>query len=154
MLGANTSFRTARAFQSELEKNGAYSNASTSVYDVTYEIECASFEADRVLDLLVRGLENPVFKKSEFKAEFGNVEAYNMVTPKPVNIFKLSPPATRDFADPAKLARHGPFDWNKYTPIIVEENNGILTIQDGMTRVENARRAGITELPAYVFPRR
>jgi len=29
-----------------------------------------------------------------------------------------------------------------------------LTIQDGMTRVENARRAGITELPAYVFPRR
>lgn len=73
MLGANTRFKTARAFQSELEKNGAYSNASTSVYDVTYELECAGFEADRVIELLVRGLEKPVFKKSEFKAEFGNV---------------------------------------------------------------------------------
>jgi zinc protease len=73
MLGANAGFKTARAFQSELEKNGAYSNASTSVYDVTYELECAGFEADRVIELLVRGLEKPVFKKSEFKAEFGNV---------------------------------------------------------------------------------
>ena len=73
MLGANSYFKTARAFQSELEKNGAYSNASTSVYDITYELECASFEADRVIELLVRGLEQPVFKKSEFKAEFGNV---------------------------------------------------------------------------------
>jgi len=73
MLGANTDFKTARAFQSELEKNGAYSNASTSVYDVTYELECAAFEADRVIELLVRALEKPIFKKSEFKAEFGNV---------------------------------------------------------------------------------
>ncbi len=73
MLGANSSYKTSRAFQSELEKNGAYSNASTSVYDITYEIECASFEADRVIGLLVRALEKPVFNKSEFKAEFGNV---------------------------------------------------------------------------------
>lgn len=88
------------------------------------------------------------------KAEFGNVEAFNMVTPKPVSLSRLNPPTTRPFADPGKLARHGEFDWNKYTPIIVEERNGILTIQDGMTRFENARRAGITELPAYVFPSR
>lgn len=73
MLGANSEFKTARAFQSELEKNGAYSNASTSVYDVTYELECAAFEADRVIELMVRALEKPVFKASEFKAEFGNV---------------------------------------------------------------------------------
>lgn len=73
MLGANAKFKTARSFQQELEKNGAYSNASTSVYDVTYELECAAFEADRVLEMLVRALEKPVFKKSEFKAEFGNV---------------------------------------------------------------------------------
>lgn len=73
MLGANAHFKTAREFQQELEKNGAYSNASTSVYDVTYELECAGFEADRVIELLVRGLEQPVFKKNEFKAEFGNV---------------------------------------------------------------------------------
>jgi len=88
------------------------------------------------------------------KAEFGNVEAFNMVTPKPVSLSRLNAPTTKPFADPGKLARHGEFDWNKYTPIIVEERNGILTIQDGMTRFENARRAGITELPAYVFPSR
>ena len=73
MLGANKKFKTARGFQAELEKNGAYSNASTSVYDVTYEVECAAFEAERVLDLLVTGLSTPIFKPTEFKAEFGNV---------------------------------------------------------------------------------
>lgn len=71
-----------------------------------------------------------------------------------VDVSKLSPPSTRDVADPAKLARHGPFDWNKYTPIIVEQDGARLIVQDGMTRVENARRAGITQLPAYVFPKR
>ena len=73
MLGANGSFKTARAFQAELEKNGAYSNASTSAYDVNYEVECAAFEADRVIKLLIGAIESPIFKPSEFKAEFGNV---------------------------------------------------------------------------------
>lgn len=73
MLGANGRFKTARSFQAELEKNGAYSNASTSAYDVNYEVECAAFEADRVLGLLIGALESPIFKPSEFKAEFGNV---------------------------------------------------------------------------------
>lgn len=71
-----------------------------------------------------------------------------------VEISKLAPPVTRDFADPMKLLRHGPFDWNKYTPIIVEQDGATMTIQDGMTRVENARRAGIGKLPAYVFIKR
>ncbi len=88
------------------------------------------------------------------KVEFGNIEAFNIVTPQPVSLSRLNAPLTRLFADPGKLARHGEFDWNKYTPILVEERNGILTIQDGMTRFENARQAGITELPAYVFPSR
>lgn len=43
------------------------------------------------------------------------------------------------------------FDWKKYTPIVVEKYGGMLIIQDGMTRVEAARRAGITTLPAFVF---
>ena len=70
-----------------------------------------------------------------------------------VELSKLSPSATRPFADPAKLQRMGPFDWNKYTPIIVESDGESIIIQDGMTRVEAARRAGITKLPAYVFPK-
>ena len=73
MLGANWRFKTARLFQAELEKNGAYCNASTNVYDITYELECASFEADRVLQLLVEALSTPVFNDTEFKAEYGNV---------------------------------------------------------------------------------
>lgn len=71
-----------------------------------------------------------------------------------VELSRLTPPSSRQVADPVKLARHGPFDWNKYTPIIVEQVGSRLIIQDGMTRVENARRAGIAELPAYVFPNR
>lgn len=45
----------------------------------------------------------------------------------------------------------GSFDWGKYCPIIVEKNGRELTIQDGLTRVEAARRAGIARLPAYIF---
>jgi hypothetical protein len=69
-----------------------------------------------------------------------------------VEIAKLEPPPTRPYADPAKVARLGPFDWTKYRPIEVEKYGSRLIIQSGMTRVEIARRAGITRLPAYVFP--
>jgi hypothetical protein len=68
-----------------------------------------------------------------------------------VEIASLCPPVTRPFPHPGKLQRMGRFDWNKYTPIIVENDGATLTIQDGMTRVEAARQAGITTLPAYVF---
>lgn len=73
MLGVNSQYKSSRQFQAELEKNGAYSNASTSVYDITYELECAAFESQRVMKLMVDALQAPVFKESEFKAEFGNV---------------------------------------------------------------------------------
>lgn len=73
MLGANAGFETSRDFQAALEKNGAYSNASTSAYDITYEIESAHFDTERVLQLLTGALQKPVFKANEFKAEFGNV---------------------------------------------------------------------------------
>ncbi len=73
MLGANGDFATSREFQATLEKNGAYSNASTSVYDITYEIESAHFDTERVLDLLIGAMQKPIFKANEFKAEFGNV---------------------------------------------------------------------------------
>ncbi len=68
-----------------------------------------------------------------------------------VDLSMLSAPPTRPFADSNKLVRLGEFDWNKYTPIIVEQDGANQVIQDGMTRVEAARRAGITRLPAYVF---
>lgn len=73
LLGANERIPRARDFQAELEKNGAYSNASTSVYDINYEAECADFEWDRVLDLMLVAITKPLFLREEFKAEYGNV---------------------------------------------------------------------------------
>jgi len=74
LLGANELIPKARDFQAELEKNGAYSNATTSVYDINYEAECADFEWDRVLGLLVVAITKPLFLKEEYKAEYGNVQ--------------------------------------------------------------------------------
>jgi predicted Zn-dependent peptidase len=74
LLGANEQIPRARDFQAELEKNGAYSNASTGVYDITYEAECADFEWDRILNLLLVAITKPLFLRDEFTAEYGNVE--------------------------------------------------------------------------------
>lgn len=73
LLGANERIPRARDFQAELEKNGAYSNASTSVYDINYEAECADFEWERVLDLMLVAITKPLFLREEFRAEYGNV---------------------------------------------------------------------------------
>lgn len=74
LLGANELIPKARDFQAELEKNGAYSNATTGVYDINYEAECADFEWDRVLGLLLIAISKPLFLEEEFNAEFGNVQ--------------------------------------------------------------------------------
>jgi predicted Zn-dependent peptidase len=74
LLGANELIPKARDFHAELEKNGAYSNASTGVYDITYEAECAEFEWERVLELILLAISKPLFLKEEFDAEFGNVQ--------------------------------------------------------------------------------
>ena len=73
LLGANDMFPRARDFQAEVEKNGAYSNASTDVYDIIYETECADFEWQRVFDLLLVAISAPLFLQEEYDAEFGNV---------------------------------------------------------------------------------
>lgn len=73
LLGANQMIPKARAFQAEFEKNGAYSNASTGSYDITYEAECADFEWDRVLGLLTVAITKPLFLADEFESEFGIV---------------------------------------------------------------------------------
>lgn len=73
LLGANKRTPKARVFQEEFEKNGAYCNASTGAYDITYEAECADFEWDRILDLLGTAITKPLFLEEEFTSEFGNV---------------------------------------------------------------------------------
>lgn len=73
LLGANEFIPKARAFQAEFEKNGAANNASTGLYYITYEAECADFEWQRVLELMLVAITKPLFLKEEFKAEYGNV---------------------------------------------------------------------------------
>lgn len=73
LLGANEQIPKARAFQAEFEKNGAYNNASTGTYDISYEAECADFEWNRILRLLLMAITKPLFLAEEFTAEFGNV---------------------------------------------------------------------------------
>lgn len=73
LLGANELIPKARVFQAEFEKNGAYCNASTGTYDIVYEAECADFEWERVLELLLVAITKPMFLAEEFEAEFGNV---------------------------------------------------------------------------------
>jgi predicted Zn-dependent peptidase len=73
LLGANKLHPKARIFQAEFEKNGAYNNASTGVYDITYEAECAAFEWERILDLMMLSISDPLFLDEEFDAEMGNV---------------------------------------------------------------------------------
>lgn len=73
LLGANKQHPKARIFQAEFEKNGAYNNASTSAYDIIYEAECADFEWERILDLTLTAISQPLFLEEEFEAEFGNV---------------------------------------------------------------------------------
>lgn len=73
LLGANKRFPKSRVFQAEFEKNGAYNNASTGVYDITYEAECADFEWERIFDLMIHSISDPLFLDEEFEAEMGNV---------------------------------------------------------------------------------
>jgi predicted Zn-dependent peptidase len=74
LLGANQFIPKARAFQAEFEKNGAGNNASTGLYHITYEAECADFEWQRILELMLIAISKPLFLKDEFVAEFGNVK--------------------------------------------------------------------------------
>lgn len=78
VLGANQKFTNGRVFNAELEKNGAYANAHTGQIDLSYELECADFEWERVFDLLELAITEPIFPRREFNAEIGNVrEEFN-----------------------------------------------------------------------------
>ena len=79
------------------------------------------------------------------------VLVHNACIEKVIDIRFLKHSLARDFADPVKLEIMGAFDWSKYKPIeLIQEIDG-LRVQDGMTRIEAALRAGITKLPAKIF---
>lgn len=74
VLGANQKIRSARAFNAELQKNGAYANATTGRVFMTYDALCPVFEWERVFELLEDAITRPLFKEEEYTAEWGNVE--------------------------------------------------------------------------------
>lgn len=73
LCGANQAFKKARLFEAEVKRNGAYSNAYTNTYNVGYVGECADFEWDRMLRLMMLSISRPLFLQEEFTAEVGNV---------------------------------------------------------------------------------
>lgn len=73
VLGANGRYKSSADFSREFDKNGAYSNASTGTYHMSYIAECADFESERILDLLCVAIESPLFLDKEFDAEKANV---------------------------------------------------------------------------------
>lgn len=73
ILGANEDFPDTQAFQAEIHKHGAYTNAYTSYYNINYVGEVADFEWQRVLRLQTTAVAKPLFLDAEFQAEIGNI---------------------------------------------------------------------------------
>ncbi len=73
VLGANKKYKKSIDFSKEFCKNGAFNNAYTGTYHMSYTADCADFEAERILDLLCIAIEAPLFLESEFESEHANV---------------------------------------------------------------------------------
>lgn len=74
-FGANNGYASAHEFDMEFTRNGAYHNAWTSDTAMCYVAECADFEWDRILELQRSTICDPLFLRSEFRGEFGNVKS-------------------------------------------------------------------------------
>lgn len=74
MFGANKSYPDTLLFNQELEKNGAYANASTDYWDIEYFVECADFEWQRVIELFSISLTEPLLGQDQLLSEIGNVQ--------------------------------------------------------------------------------
>lgn len=117
VVGANAKFATMKDFEAEIEKNGAANNAFTSQYFLGYEMECASFEFERILDLLTTEITTPAFKPVEIAAEIGNVrEELNR-----------------------NLTNYGRVAYDQ----LAKKTLGRFTTQDGLNSLESITRADI-----------
>ena len=74
VLGANQSYRSSEKFSRVFSRNGAYGNAATDAHHIDYEAECADFEWQRILELLMLSLSKPLFLEGEFESEFKVVQ--------------------------------------------------------------------------------
>jgi len=72
-FGGTKEFPTQERFSQEFTKNGAYHNAATGEYEMSYYADCALMEWDRILDLQQLAITEPLFTEEILKAEKGNV---------------------------------------------------------------------------------
>jgi len=72
-FGGTKEFPTQERFSQEFSKNGAYHNATTAEYEMSYYADCALMEWDRILDLQKLAITEPLFTDEILKAEKGNV---------------------------------------------------------------------------------
>jgi predicted Zn-dependent peptidase len=74
-FGASGEYRTGHDFDAVFTRNGAYHNAWTSDTAMCYVSECADFEWDRILELQRNAICEPLFRREEFRGEYGNVKS-------------------------------------------------------------------------------
>ena len=72
-FGPNEQFTSLEAFSQELNRNGAYANASTFDTNMNYYSDCAQFEWERILQLQELAITKPTFLPEILEAEKGNV---------------------------------------------------------------------------------
>jgi len=73
VFGSTKKYPSVEAFSQEFTKNGAYNNATTWEYNMSYYADCALLEWDRILDLERQAITEPNFSQAILTAEKGNV---------------------------------------------------------------------------------
>jgi predicted Zn-dependent peptidase len=73
VFGSTKKYPSVEAFSQEFTKNGAYNNATTWQYNMSYYGDCAVLEWDRILDLQRQAITEPAFTQKLLTAEKGNV---------------------------------------------------------------------------------
>lgn len=73
VFGSTKKYPSIELYSQEFTRNGAYNNATTWEYGMSYYADCAALEWDRILDLQRQAITEPVFTQQVLTAEKGNV---------------------------------------------------------------------------------
>lgn len=73
VFGSTQAYPSIELFSQAFTQNGAYNNAVTTQYGMSYYADCAVLEWDRILDLKRQAITEPIFTQKLLIAEKGNV---------------------------------------------------------------------------------
>lgn len=74
-FGANAKYKDQHDYDAEFTKNGAYYNAHTGDISMMYEVDCADFEWERIMDLQKLAICQPRFNEEDLESEKSNVRS-------------------------------------------------------------------------------